>query len=245
MCRAALVTTTVAGLMLVGALSASADSLPTPRWDIEYDLTGTTLQVTGTPLGLADGVFVLWGKGTAGLGEGEVGVSPGDMLLEMTDCGGAICAGPTVLSSYVLETHFNAANVFSDFTITMTDDEGGNYAGGLVVTWTDPGTFHSLGDLNCQAGALVCGLGNLDEGANPIDQVNIETQGDFNFNIVTANPFDIFADWTLPADPSGATKIQHLRGLEVQRSLIPVPEPGTAMLFGLGLMGLALSRRRH
>jgi hypothetical protein len=65
---------------------------------------------------------------------------------------------------------------------------------------------------------------------------------------ITASSFDFFSKPTVGGGPGAfqaAAQIQRIDGNGTESGWIgPIPEPGTALLVGLGLMGLGLKRRR-
>lgn len=232
--------------LIVGLSAGPAlgDALPTPYWGVEYELTHSSFQITGTPLGLGDGNFALWAKGTnPNPGEGQPGLPPGTLTLEFEDCGGGICigiGGAMRLAELTLEQHFGVSEVYSDLSVHMLGDVHGSYDGSLSVHWDEPASLHTQGVITCETNPLSCQLRGLALGGNGVNTIHDQVLNDFLFNINTALPWDISSSWTLPPDPSGSTKTVHLRGVE--RGSYYIPEPNASLLVVMAFLGLGAGR---
>ncbi|HIL80813.1 MAG TPA: PEP-CTERM sorting domain-containing protein [Myxococcales bacterium] len=142
-------------------------------------------------------------------------VSPGTFMTASSTCGGYAPQGPIPGCSFWVGTT-NQVNV--DFLAT-------DLIGGTTSATGTSGNFPDLGNNNFGSGGVMATL---------IFDV-IGTSGVANIDISITAPGNVIGL------PGGATGTATLAG----SGTVVIPEPTTALLVGLGLMGLAVAGRRR
>lgn len=152
---------------------------------ITYDLTGSTLKISGTPLNAGDGTF---------------SIGPGQITLEFSDASGTPDVGLCAMVHFGVDVEFPAGNaaarvdsdlfVFADFDTTIKNSRAVLESG--QMSWIDNVPYRTVGTNLCN-GAL-CSLGGLPNGT-PVTRDDAVS--------LTFNPFVFGAGG--PAEGAGFT----------------------------------------
>ena len=173
---------------------AGGGSCANPSVDVDYDLTGSTFEITDTPLGAGNQVNTLQTPYTD-----AKNIGPGTMTIRFAAPAGQPAAGRMDVIKYdmVLEFTVNAAgtNVHTDLTVDVKPATCSGAQGalaGAMGTWMDPGLdpYHTKGNVTCMG--ATCSLGGLPNGM-PVPRDTTEK--------LKLNPFTFTngtSDFTMP-----------------------------------------------
>ncbi len=155
-----------AGAAGSGTAGSGTGGCANPTVDVVYDLTGSTFEITDTPLGAGNQVNTV-----ATPYEDPKHIGPGTMKLRFSAPAGQPDAGRVDVIDYDLVLEFTVssagASVHTDLVVDVTppvcSGAQGSFASGKA-TWMPPGLdpYHTKGQVTCTG--ATCSLGGLPNG---------------------------------------------------------------------------------
>jgi hypothetical protein len=180
-----------------------------PYYEVSYELTGSTLDIAGTPLKAGDGSFVL---------------GPGRMVLQIDASG--VAGGLVRLQQLRIEQRFRAGDVVTELELELTSPVAGLFDGTSRVEWVgDDPEFRVAGIVTCNLRTDFCALGDLKRGENRVDRVWREPLGPLQFRLKPGRRYQFGMDWETSVDEGAVTTWLRLRGTEFERKLVELALP--------------------
>lgn len=217
------------GILAFAALLGSPGQVSADNVEIEFDFTG------GSSLSLLGGVIVTPPDGTLDVGGATVDLEATDLTTIVP--GGAAALSGLNASGTVAKNFPGSADISGPYSATQVGTLPGTVSGAL-----DGVDFVTDLQLDINVAFDCTGTGCFSLGF-PVNE-----NGTFDFAI-TFLPITNMGmvggagiDISVPIEVGGILGTLNLVGVEVGRTFIP--EPGTALLVGLGLVVMGVARRR-
>lgn len=214
------------------AFAGGASALSAPYTEVTFDLAGSVLNIS-SPLSIPGAAQVT-----------------GSAVIQFTASGPtAIGDGPADLVAFTANIDLGSGalaplGVTGSISSTLDAPVSGSLTGNVITL--PQGNATATGTINGASGSLICTLSGLPSPCT-INVNNPLTANLGSFTISGLNSPPASSTATLPVDLAlGGLAVQGsvaLKLTESGRSFV-VPEPGTMLLVGAGLAGLALAGRR-